>query len=155
MVRPSVADWFAGNVLEYVDGYRNRPDASFPFHDHPCHEIVYHPQGRGKTTLQDGREIPFEQGGVVFYKPFDRHSQTVSTPALDVVIQFTGKNLPPPMQVSRGFRPFPQHWVNDTMMELSRRAHKLPREERLLLNHRVSTLVMALFTLGESYEQTR
>ena len=146
--------WFTANVLEFVDGFKNRLETPFfPFHEHDCFEIVYHPQGRGKTTLQDGREIPFEQGGVVLYRPFDRHSQIVSTPALDVVVQFRGRNLPPEMQMSRGFRPFRQEWVNGMMMDLSRRAHRMTEQERVLLNHRVSLLVMALFVLGESYEE--
>ena len=61
-------------------------------HSHPAIEIVYHPQGSGVTSLEDGRSINFRSNGTVIYPAHLRHSQRMLTPGIEICIHASPGN---------------------------------------------------------------
>jgi AraC-like DNA-binding protein len=58
-----------------------------PLHDHPVIELVYHPTGRGVTTLADGTTLGYADESVVLYGANVPHDQTPALPGADVCVQ--------------------------------------------------------------------
>lgn len=57
-----------------------------PMHDHAVIELVYHPTGRGVTTLADGTALAYADEGIVFYGAHVAHDQRPTHPGADVCV---------------------------------------------------------------------
>lgn len=55
-------------------------------HAHAELEIVYHPVGRGATTV-DGRTVEFGEGSAVIHPPGQRHDQVMETEGEDLCVK--------------------------------------------------------------------
>ncbi len=78
-----------GAVLRHVAGF-SHPVAvgrDCQFHEHPSIELVFHPTGRGETTVQGGGKTTFVEGDVMLYAPGARHDQRVSADGVDCCVQ--------------------------------------------------------------------
>ena len=73
--------------LQFVCGWKGKVEIGcFPLHSHPHMELVYHPRGRGVTTLGNGEQIAFEPLGTVIYPAWIEHDERVSEPGEDVCL---------------------------------------------------------------------
>jgi AraC-like DNA-binding protein len=78
-----------GAVLRQVAGF-SQPivvGRDCQFHDHATIELVFHPTGRGVTTMQGGGEVAFGEGDVVLYAPSVRHDQRTAENGVDCCVQ--------------------------------------------------------------------
>ncbi|HYE05669.1 MAG TPA: AraC family transcriptional regulator [Planctomycetota bacterium] len=125
-------------------GFTVRVDWTCALHGHPDLEIVYHPTGRGRTTLSDGTGIDFAPGDVVIYPPHLRHAQRMSELGDDCCLQLRLPTVyPAPFDricVVRGVR------ARGLIAEL--RALAAPQSRgplaRLALDHRAGAVLAAL-----------
>lgn len=83
-----LARQLSGAPLRYVHGMRGPVvgGTSCGVHFHAEFEIVYHPTGRGFTTV-DGRRLDFSEGSVVIYAPGEPHDQTMAETGEDFCVQ--------------------------------------------------------------------
>lgn len=122
-----------------------------PLHLHGSAEIVYHPEGSGRTALADGRAIAFAEGDAVIYAPFVRHDQHLDKPGRDVCLQVVWpedltRTLPPLMHV-RG--PLPE-WLRLELLDLARRhADTSPRSARIR-DHRATAVGLAMLDIADA-----
>lgn len=79
----------AARPFAFVAGLRHVLDRGYhcPYHLHSNLEIVYHPEGSGRTSTADGQAADFEPGDVVLYAPLRAHDQTMTEPGEDVCVQ--------------------------------------------------------------------
>lgn len=78
-----------GAVLRHVAGV-SQPitvGRDCQFHEHEAIELVFHPTGRGVTTMQGGGEVAFAEGDVVLYAPAVRHDQRTEAAGMDCCVQ--------------------------------------------------------------------
>jgi AraC-like DNA-binding protein len=70
------AVWLATADIRFVSGWVN-PQVAWRCgrHQHPDHELVLHAKGRGTTGCDDGSELTFAPGDVVWYPPGLAHDQ--------------------------------------------------------------------------------
>jgi len=76
--------------VEYVLVYPHKLKAGHycPMHSHDRFEIVFHPSGKGKTSLKSGSTIEFGPGDAVIYGRNEMHDQRMETDGIDHCIQF-------------------------------------------------------------------
>lgn len=74
--------------LIFVHGMRHATPVQppCPMHAHAELEIVYHPVGRGATTV-DGRTVEFGEGSAVIHPPGQRHDQVMETEGEDLCVK--------------------------------------------------------------------
>jgi AraC-like DNA-binding protein len=78
-----------------VVGFRHKLAAgrACGLHVHADWEMVYHPNGSGRTSA-GGHELDFHPGDVVFYPPKVPHDQVMGTPGEDWCVQMRGFSPP-------------------------------------------------------------
>lgn len=119
-----------------------------PFHDHPTIEIVYHPTGRGMTTLSGGEEVQFAEGDVVVYAPQVRHDQRMTRDGIDCCVEID----PPAGLRLKGFVHI--GGIDDVVLrgELDFLSSRSPGESSsgdALLNLRTTAAILALLEMAE------
>jgi AraC-like DNA-binding protein len=119
-----------------------------------CHlggEIVYHPSGRGVSTLKDGRRFDFREGAVLFYPPWTHHDQRMDVPGTDLCIQFdfrgrTIEGLDAGVVLPR----VQDNFLRGELQQLAQAHPARSSLERAALDHRVTALVIGLFLAAEA-----
>lgn len=139
----------AGLVLQHVAGLRHPVATHTPcrFHAHSAIELVYHPLGRGVTTIARGKEVSFASGDVVLYAPGVRHDQRMVVDGEDCCVQIA----PPPGLPLRGHLHVGR--ITDQILPaeieyLSARQPVGSPTERALLNLRTTAVLLQVLELA-------
>lgn len=80
-------------LATFVSSLIHRNDNYCHFHSHPVMEIVYHPNGRGITSLQDSSSFSFATDTVIIYWPEVEHDQAVEKAGDDICIQLGVRDI--------------------------------------------------------------
>jgi AraC-like DNA-binding protein len=136
--------------LEYVHGMRHpvAGGSSCDLHDHPEFEIVYHPQGRGVTTLRDGTELPFKEGGVVVYAPRTGHNQEMTETGEDLCVKIAAPTLEKLPSGALYLPHFESRSMREELHLLSLGLPRLTKTEQMLFNLRATALLLELIHLA-------
>lgn len=115
-------------------------------HDHDALELVWHPRGRGVTTLADGRELAFGPGDLVWYPPGLRHRQRFLRLGPDHCVHLAVAGaLPPPFDRAGSAR------ITDARLRAELVALAGPQRDtplaRISLDHRAAALLADLVDL--------
>ncbi len=125
-------------------GFTVRVDWTCTLHGHADLEVVYHPTGRGTTTLSDGTGVDFAPGDVVIYPPHLRHAQRMHELGDDCCVQLRLPTVYPApfdrIAVVRGVR---DRALGDEMRALAAPQSRGPLA-RLALDHRAGALLAQL-----------
>jgi len=138
-----------GAVLRHVIGV-SKPivvGRDCQFHEHTEIELVFHPTGRGVTTMQGGERVSFAEGDVVLYAPGVRHDQRAEVAGVDCCVQLeavAGINLTGHLHVGR---------IDDVVLrtELEFLSSRLPGASATgdaLLNLRTTAVMLQLLELA-------
>lgn len=76
-------------LATFVSSLTHRNDNYCHFHSHPVLEIVYHPNGRGVTSLRDKSAYNFATDTVIIYWPEVEHDQVTEKAGEDICLQLS------------------------------------------------------------------
>lgn len=130
--------------FRFVAGIRNSVQAGdyCPFHDHAALEIVYHPSGRGITTLA-GKSVVFEELSAVIYAPGEAHDQAAEASGEDLCVQLA---IPAAASFKTGL--YVPHvsepWIGEEIHRLCRPESECDEVSLHVLNLRATAVLMGL-----------
>ena len=81
------------DLVTFVSSLWHRNESYCHYHSHPVMEIVYHPNGRGWTSIRDKRVYDFTTDTAIIYWPNIAHDQTVEKTGDDICIQLAISNV--------------------------------------------------------------
>lgn len=116
-----------------------------PMHDHAVIELVYHPSGRGVTTLADGTALSFAEGDVVFYGARVAHDQKPTHPGTDVCLHVQAvKAVTALLPRAACYPPVNDPYVGEEFWSLSRTPAQTDPSLASVLGLRATALLMRI-----------
>lgn len=116
-----------------------------PMHDHEVIELVYHPTGRGVTTLADGSSLAYGDEGVVFYGARVAHDQRPTHPGADVCVHVrTSKAVAALLPRAAYYPPCGDPYVGEEFWSLSRTPAQTDATLGPVLDLRATALLLRL-----------
>ncbi len=133
------------HALTFVCAWSQESVHPCPRHDHPVMELVYHPSGRGVTSLDDGSTLAYAEGGVVAYAARVAHDQIPSQRGTDVCVQLkVPRAITARLPKAAYYAPLSDPYVGEEFWSLSRTATQPDPSLRAVLNLRVTALLLRL-----------
>jgi AraC-like DNA-binding protein len=116
-----------------------------PMHDHAVIELVYHPTGRGVTTLADGTVLTYADEGVVFYGAQIAHDQKPTHPGADVCVHVkAAKLIAALLPRAAYYPPSGDPYVGEEFWSLSRTPAQTDAALATVLDLRATALLLRL-----------
>jgi len=116
-----------------------------PMHDHAVIELVYHPTGRGVTTLADGTTLAYGDEGVVFYGARVAHDQRPTHPGADVCVHVqAAKPIAALLPRAAYYPPSGDPYVGEEFWSLSRTPAQTDAALASVLDLRATALLLRL-----------
>lgn len=152
MKASELEQFFAAKPLRFLAGFRHAALDYCVMHFHHAMELVYHPTGRGETTLKSGETITYDEHGVVLYAPYVPHDQTPQTSGEDVCIHLdSALPLPAALQKCVYVPPLKDAHLIAEICDLARfNATGLSALQKTALNCRVNALIIQLVQASSS-----
>lgn len=117
-------------------------------HHHETLEIVYHPTGRGHTTLATGERIGFAEEDVIIYGRLVRHDQSMDAPGIDACIQLAPHAAASPGVDQCRIAHVDDAGLRDEMLRLSQPLPLKSKAERAAADLRVTAVLARLLELS-------
>lgn len=126
-----------------------------PMHEHTVIELVYHPTGRGVTTLGDGTMLTFADESVVFYGAHVAHDQKASYPGADVCVHLrASKTVAALLPRAAYYPPSGDPYVGEEFWSLARTSAQTDAALAAVLDMRVTALLLRLLIAADQGEAT-